>query len=112
MLLGVEDVVRNPLAFEHCAEEFRFFNRNGPYQDRATLLMQLSDLFDHSLKFLPLCPVYHISVLCPDQGAIGRNHHHFQIIDRVKFGCLSISSASHAPEFAVHTEIILEGNRG
>src|SRR5262249_52913317 len=42
MLLGIQDVVGNALAFEHAAEAFRFFNGNGSHQSRTALLMKFS----------------------------------------------------------------------
>ena len=112
MLLGVQDVVGNALAFEHAAEAFRFFNGNGSYQSRAALLMEFSDLFYHCVKFFRLCTVHNVRVLGPDEPAIGRNDHHFEVVDGVKFGCLGICSTRHARELTIHAKVILKGNRG
>ncbi len=53
-----------------------------------------------------------IGILYPQQYPVGRDDHHFQLVNLVEFGCFGFRSAGHSRELLVHAEIILEGDGG
>src|SRR5690606_1899985 len=77
-----------------------------------TFLGQLHDLFDHGVELFAGRLVYKIIVILANNGTVSRNNNDVEFVDVPEFTSLSLRGTSHARELVVHSEIILQGDRG
>ena len=54
----------------------------------------------------------HVVLVQPHHRAVGRDHHHVEVVDAAEFGRLGVGGAGHPGQLAVQLEIVLEGDRG
>ena len=74
--------------------------------------MPIFDLVDDRVVFLAARFVDAIVRVLPRHRPIRRDHVHVELVDVVKLGGFSVGSASHAGEFVVEPEIILDRDGG
>ena len=74
--------------------------------------MQLPDLFDDRGELLLLGLVDHVRIVRTDHRHIGRNHDDFEFVYLAEFFRFGIGGPGHPRQFAIHAEIVLEGDRG
>ncbi len=112
MLLGVEDIVRHIHPLEHAGKRLGYFDRNRSHQHRLAGLVLFGDLFDDGVVFLAAGTEDLVFHIIADTRYIRWNDRNIELVDFPEFSGLGFSRAGHAGEFVIHTEIILEGDRG
>ena len=110
VILGVQHIVGDALPLEVLAEDFTFFNGNGAHQHGLPLGVAFLHLLGDGTELACLGFVHHVGVVNADDGAVGGNLHHVQLINGLKFLLLGQGSAGHAGELVVQAEEILEGD--
>ena len=112
VVLGVQHIVRDPLALEKLRQKLRFFDRDRADQHRLALGMAFLDLRDDRAVFARLGLIDDVRVVDTDDGLVRRDLHDVQIVDAGEFLFLGQRRAGHAGELAVQAEEILEGDGG
>ena len=112
VVLGVEDLVLDPVHREHLRELLGLLDRGRSDQDRPPARVDLLDLVDDRLHLLPLVPEDHVGVVHADQRLVGRDGDHVQGVDLVELRRLGHGRAGHARQLLVELEEILEGDGG
>ena len=74
--------------------------------------MQRLNFVGGGVIFFLLRPIDDVGILETQHCLVGRDDHHFQIIDLVELGCFGFRRAGHAGQLFVHAEIVLEGDGG
>ena len=112
MQLGVQDVVRYAAALEHTAQQFRNLDRGGAHEHRPPGLGQSHNLLDNGIVFLALGLVNQILAVFADDGTVGRDADHVQFVYIPEFARFRLGRTGHTGELGIHTEVILQRNRG
>ena len=112
MMLGVQDAVGDALPFQQLAEDFALFNGDRTNQHGLTLFVALFHLPDDGAELARFGLVHYVGVVDTDDGTVGGNLHHVQIVNGAEFLFLRQGGAGHAGELAVEPEEILEGDGG
>ena len=112
MLARVQHGVLDLLLLEPFGEELGFLDRDGADEDRLAALLLLADRLDDSPELVVLVLVEFVVVVASPDRAVGRDRDHVHLVDVVEFGRLGGRGAGHARKLRIHTEIILEGDRG
>ncbi len=112
VLLGVEDVVRDPAAFEQARQNLGFFHGRRAHQHRLALLVALEDVLDDGVKLGLLGLVDQVLFVRPNHRHVGRDGHDRQVVGAGKLRCFGLGGAGHAGELVVEAEVVLEGHRG
>ena len=112
MVLGVQDAVGDALPLQKLTQDFALFNGNGTHQHWLTLFVARFHLPDDGAELARFGLVHHVRVVDADDGTVGGNLHHVQIVDGAEFLFLRQGGAGHAGELAVQPEEILEGDGG
>ena len=112
MMLGVQDAVGDALPLQQLAEDFALFNGDRTNQHGLTLFVARHHLPDDGAELARFGLVHYVGVVDTDDGTVGGNLHHVQIVDGAEFLFLCQRGAGHAGELAVQPEEILEGDGG
>ena len=112
MLLGIEHLMRQADFFQQRRQQLGVLDRGGAHQHRLTAAIAILDVADDGLVLLLHRAINLIVVILAHHRPVGRQHHRFQAVDLLELIGFGISRAGHASELAVHTEIILERDRG
>ena len=112
MMLGVQNAVGDALPLQQLAEDFTFFNRNCTNQHGLTLFVARHHLPDDGAELARFGLVHYVGVVDTDDGTVGGNLHHVQIVNGAEFLFFRQSGAGHTGELAVEPEEILEGDGG
>ena len=112
MMLGVQDAVGDALPLQQLAEDFALFNGDRTNQHGLTLFVARHHLPDDGAELARFGLVHYVGVVDTDDGTVGGNLHHVQIVDGAEFLFLRQGGAGHAGELAVEPEEILEGDGG
>ena len=119
--LGVQHLVGNAFALarlgvnievEHAGEQLRDFHRRCTYQRGASRLAHLHHFLDDGPILLALSLVDAVVHIIADDGAVGGNLHHVELIDVPELACLGRGSTRHTGQFVVHAEVVLQGDGG
>ena len=111
MELGIQNLMLDPLAFQHPAEQLRSLNCNGAHQHRLSLFIGFLNFLDHCPELFLLRLIYGILQILTDHWLVGRNLNHVHTINIAEFLFLCQSRTGHAGFFGIFIEEILEGNR-
>ena len=74
-------------------------------------LVEKPDLLDRGLPFLFVGTVDLVVVSDPDHLPVGRDRDDRKLVDRHELGGFRLRRSGHARKFAVHSEVVLEGDR-
>ena len=97
---------------QQLGEALGFFDRGGADQHRLAGFSQLLNLVGDREVFFFLRAKNDVGILQPQHLLVGRNDHHFQLVNLVELGRFRFRRAGHAGELLEHAEIILEGDGG
>ena len=112
MLASVQNLVFYTLFIEEAAEQFRFLNRYCADQNRLPDFVLLANSLGNRFKLVVDRFEELIFLIDPRNGFIGWDFSHVELVDVPKFGCFCRRCAGHACQLWIHTEIVLEGDRG
>ena len=97
---------------QHFTQHFGDFYRSGTYQHRTSCLNQLFDFLDHGFIFFALSLVNTVVHVFAGNRTVGRDYHNIQFINVPKFACFRLGSTGHTGQLVIHTEVVLQSNRG
>ena len=106
----VEDIVFHFTNIEHLTQQFRYFNRGGTNQHRASLLRKFGYLVDYGIVFFSFGFVNEIIFIPTRNGSVGWNFYYVKFVDFPEFPCFGNCRTCHARKLVVHAEIVLQGN--
>ncbi len=112
VVLGVQDLVLDPVLLEHVGDQLRLLDRGRADQDRPAGLVDLADLVEDRLVLLVVGPVDHVGVALAGQRPVGRDRDDVELVDLPELVGLGHGRAGHARELLVELEEVLEGDRG
>ena len=112
VLLGVEHVVGDAPALQPGREGLGVLDGDCPHEHRAAHLVELGDLLHHRGPLLRGGAVDHVGILGSDEGHVGGDDHHVEVVNFGELGRLGVRRARHASELIVHAEVVLEGDGG
>ena len=98
VVLGVQHHVLDAGLLEEARELLRLLDRDRAHEHRAAGLVQLLDLVLHRAELLGLGPVHDVRVLDADEGPVGGDDQHLELVDLVELGGLGLRGARHARE--------------
>ena len=108
----VQHVVRDFFTLQHSTEQFGSFHADRADQYRLLLCVMFPDLVDHCVVFFATSFVDAVVVIFARHRPIRRDHVHVQFVNVVEFGRFRFGRASHAGQFLIEPEIILDRDRG
>ena len=110
MMLGVENVVSEPLPLHHPGEKFRALDGRSAHQDRLAPMLAVGYLFNHRVVLLLHGTINEIRVVQADHGHVGRHHSHIQVVDVLELSRFSIRCPCHTRQLVIHAKEVLEGD--
>ena len=112
VLFGIEHLVRQLFLVEQGRQQFGVFDRGGPHQHGLPTLRTILDIRNDRCMLFVRRLIDEVVHVLARHRAVGRNHHRFQPINLLELIGFGIGRAGHARQFAVHAEVVLEGDRG
>ena len=112
VVLGIQDLMRHSPAVQPFTELFRRLNGSGAYQHRSSRVVHFHNIFYHGAPPRLAGLKDQVWMPLPHHGKVGGHHRDFQLVYLVKLVCLGGGGSGHARQFAVHTEVVLQGNGG
>ena len=112
VLLGVKHLVFQFFTLEQRRQQLGVFNRGGTHQNRATRFMLLADVSHDGVELFLFGAVDLILLVFTHGRAMRWDDHGFQPVNLLEFIGFGIGRTGHTRQLAVHTEVVLEGNRG
>ena len=110
--LGVEDIMLDLTKRQHTTQELGDLYTRRTDQYRTTLVHHLHDLVNDRVVFLTLGAVDTVVHIVTRDRLVGRDHNDIQFVDIPELTCLGLSRTGHTGEFVIHTEIVLQRDRG
>ena len=98
--------------FQLIRQRFRFFNSDCANQNGLSPVAAVSNQHDYSIVALSAGAVNLIIMVYSLDRLIGRYRGNVQFIDLREFASFGHRRASHPAELFIHTEIVLESDRG
>jgi len=95
VVLGVEDLVRNPSLLKEVGKVFRIFNRTRPYENRTADSVVLLYLLYNGVKLGLLGLKYEVWMVYPYNRLICRDNKSFKSINFIKFFFFCFGCTSH-----------------
>src|SRR5687767_1318642 len=111
VLLGVQDVVLDPLALEELREVLGRLDGDRPEQDGLTMLVAFLDVADHGLELAFLRAEDEVVLVLARDVDVRRDLDHVQVVDLDELLLLGLRGAGHAGELLVEAEVVLERDR-
>jgi len=112
VLLGVQDLVRKAPVLQHLRQTLRLLHRDGAHQDRLASLVAPADDVHRRLELRLLGLVDEVVAVLTDHRLVGRDDHHFHLVDLTELIGLRGGGAGHAGDLLVETEVVLQGDGG
>jgi len=112
VLLGVEHLVRQLLVVEQRRQQFRVLDRGRADQHRLATFAAGADVGDDRLVLFLGGTEDLIVVVGPPHLLVGRDDHRLETIDLLELVGFGVGRAGHPGQLVVHTEVVLEGDRG
>ena len=112
VVFGVQHLVADAAPGEHPGQQLRFFDGHRPHQHGLAFFVDLPDLIADGLEFVRFVQVDQVILVRPDNGAVGGDDDHVQVVDLAELLGLRVRRAGHAGDLFVHPEKILEGHSG
>ena len=104
--------MRDLRALEHAGEGFRRLDGRGADQHGLPLGVGFLDFRDDGVELLAAGLEYLVVLVDADVRRVGRDRQHVEAVDVVELGGLGLGGASHAREFLIEAEIVLDGDGG
>ena len=113
MLLCVQDLVRNVSLLEQLGQQFGLFNRSGTHQDRLSLFVALSDIFNDCLELASFRWENEVRLILADHRLVCRDRDNADLIGGGEFRCFGFCRTGHtsAGALRVEAEVVLQGDR-
>ena len=102
--------MRNPAGLQEAAHQFRVLDRGGSHEDRLSSFETVRDLVGNGPELLPFRPENDVGEILPDHRAVGGELDDFEPVDLLEFFRFGGGRTCHARQFAVHPEVVLEGD--
>ena len=112
MVAGVEQLVRDPAAGEHTAEQFGDLDGDRADQHGQIEFVQAVNLLDDGVVFLAFGAVDLVLLVETPDGAVGRYDAHIEFVDLPELSGLRFGGAGHTGELAIHPEEVLDSDCG
>ena len=112
MILCIQHVVGDILAFEHAGNNFGVFHGDRTQQDGLTSAVCLFRFGDNGVELFAFRLEHTVVLVHAAAGAVGGDNHHIQFVDLVEFSGFRFCRTGHASQFLIHTEIVLDSDRG
>src|ERR1035441_1390795 len=112
VIFGVEDLVADAHLLEDGGEAFALLDRDGADEHGLTLGVALLDFVGGVAELLHLGAVHHVGVFLAPHDFVGGDTDYSELVDFVEFGGLGFGGTSHAGQFLVHAEVVLESDGG
>ena len=104
--------MRNAALFKIGRKFFRFFDGYGTHKNRLARGVATGDFIGHGAEFRIFRAINGVVLVLTDDFFVGGNFHDVDVVDFSEFRFFRHSGPGHAGELFVHTEEVLEGNRG
>ena len=102
--------MRNLIEREHTAEQLTDFHACGTHEHWASRVAHTYHLGDDSVVLFALGAIYAVVHILADNGAVGGNLHHIELVDIPELTSLGNGSTCHTRQLMVHAEIVLQGD--
>ena len=112
VFLCIQNIGRNTTDAHHTGQELGGFHIRGTHQHRASGIGEFHHLVDDGVELAFLGLVDDVVLVVTDDGTVGGDDHHIQLVDVPELPCLRFCRTGHAGQLVVHTEVVLQGNRG
>src|SRR5699024_8413288 len=112
VILGVEDLVLDALAFEHVREQFGLLHAGRTDQDGLTELVAFGDVLGDRLELGVLVLVDDVLDVLTDHRLVGGDGYHTDVVGLVELRRLGLGRTGHPGELLVETEVVLERDLG
>ena len=110
--LSVEHAVRDLADAKHAAKQLGDLDRSRTHERGPPLVARADDLVDDGVVFLALRLVDPVVHVLTNDGLVGGDHDHVELVDVPKLASLGLGRTGHTGELVVHTEVVLECDRG
>ena len=112
MLLSIEHIMRNACFSQHVADKFGVFDRGRTDKNRLTAAVALFNVINDSFVFFFCSAIDLILLVITNHHAVGRDDNSFKTVNFLEFIGFRIGCTGHTGKLLVHTEVVLESNRG
>ena len=109
MKFCIQDLMRYLAHLKHLGEHLRNLHAGGTYKNGASTGAHEFNLLDDCLIFLSLGAINTVVHVLTNNGTIGRNLNHIELVDVPELACLCDCSTRHTSQFVVHAEVVLQG---
>ena len=110
--LGVQDLVLDAALIKQAREALGALDGDGAHQHGLTLGMAFLDVVGHGVELGGDGAVHQVLAVLADDGLVGWDHLHGQLVDLAELGVLGKRGTGHAGELVVETEIVLQRDGG
>ena len=110
VLLGIQHFMGNTFLAQQGRQFFGSFDGSRTDQHRLFALEAVADILDDGRELVLLTEVDEVGVILAHRRTVSRNDHDFQSINLLELEGFSVRGAGHAGQFAVHAEVVLEGD--
>ena len=111
VLLGIKYFMADPLLFQQLRQMFGTLDRNSADKHRLAAAVAITYVGNNSIVLLLAGAVNLVPIVLAYHRSVGGDDHYLEAIDLLELERLGIGSAGHPGQFAVHAEIVLEGDR-
>ncbi len=112
VILCVQDLRMDAALLEDAHELLGVLDRDRADKDWLALGMALDDVVCDGIELCLDCAVDEVVVVLADDGLVGRDDLHGQVVDLAELGILGHGGTGHAGELVVEAEVVLERDRG
>ena len=112
VLLGVEDLVRDPASLQDPGQPLRLLDRNGSDEDGLARRVPFFDVVGEGGELVILVDVDEIRFVRSRDRLVRWNLDHVEPVDLVELPGLGQRGPRHAGELLVHAEVVLECDGG
>ena len=111
VVLGVEHDVLDAALAQQVGQVLRLLDADRTHQHWLAGLLGHAQVAGHRIPLFGLGAVDHVRVLEAQQGFVGRDHRHLELVDLVELHRLGVRGAGHSRQLVVHAEVVLERDR-
>ena len=112
VLLGVEDIVGQPLLLQEPGEQLGLGHRGRAHQNGLALLVALDEVLDHGVELGLLGLEDEVGLIGAHHLLVGRDGDHGKAVGAGELPRLGLGGTGHAGQLLVHAEVVLQGDRG
>ena len=112
MQLRIQYAVLDLTHGKHFAQHFGDFYRSRTHQYRTSCLYQFFDFFDNGFILFAFGLVHAVIHIFTCDRAVSRDNDYIQLVDVPEFACFRFGSTGHTGQLVIHTEVVLQSDRG